>query len=102
MENSKKSDAIKTGEARARAAGKHMGRPRRVFDRHEVVRLQAKNTSPAASRPAHTCRCRHGGPGLPRPQGCGPRLSKVETSRRQCETAPVLGGGMVICRPISE
>jgi putative DNA-invertase from lambdoid prophage Rac len=40
MENSEKSESIKAGQARARAGGKHMGRPRRVFDRHEVVRLR--------------------------------------------------------------
>ena len=40
MENSEKSEAIKAGQARARAGGKHMGRPRRVFDRHEVIRLR--------------------------------------------------------------
>jgi DNA invertase Pin-like site-specific DNA recombinase len=40
MENSEKSDAIKAGQARARAGGKHMGRPRLIFDRHEVVRLR--------------------------------------------------------------
>jgi putative DNA-invertase from lambdoid prophage Rac len=40
MENSEKSEAIKAGQARARAEGKHMGRPRRVFDRNEVVRLR--------------------------------------------------------------
>ena len=40
MENSEKSDAIKAGQARARAEGKHMGRPRAIFDRDEVVRLR--------------------------------------------------------------
>src|SRR5438093_9830615 len=40
MENSEKSEAIKAGQARARAEGKHMGRPKRVFDRSEVVRLR--------------------------------------------------------------
>ena len=40
MENSEKSEAIKAGQARARAGGKHMGRPRRVFNREEVVRLR--------------------------------------------------------------
>jgi putative DNA-invertase from lambdoid prophage Rac len=40
MENSEKSESIKAGQARARAGGKHMGRPRRVFDRNEVVRLR--------------------------------------------------------------
>jgi DNA invertase Pin-like site-specific DNA recombinase len=40
MENSEKSDAIKAGQARARAGGKHMGRPRLIFGRHEVVRLR--------------------------------------------------------------
>ena len=40
MENSEKSEAIKAGQARARAGGKHMVRPRRVFDRHEVIRLR--------------------------------------------------------------
>jgi len=40
MENSEKSEAIKAGQARARAKGKHMGRPRRVFDHDEVIRLR--------------------------------------------------------------
>ena len=40
MENSEKSESIKAGQARARAGGKHMGRPRRIFDRHEVARLR--------------------------------------------------------------
>jgi DNA invertase Pin-like site-specific DNA recombinase len=34
MENSEKSESIKAGQARARAGGKHVGRPRRVFNRH--------------------------------------------------------------------
>ena len=40
MENSEKSEAIKAGQARARAEGKHMGRPKAVFDRDEVIRLR--------------------------------------------------------------
>jgi putative DNA-invertase from lambdoid prophage Rac len=40
MENSERAEAIKAGQARARAEGKPMGRPRRVFDRHEVIRLR--------------------------------------------------------------
>ena len=40
MENSEKSEAIKAGQARARAEGKHMGRPKAVFDRDDVVRLR--------------------------------------------------------------
>jgi hypothetical protein len=43
MENSEKSDAIKAGQARARADDKHMGRPKAVFDRAEVVRLRDEN-----------------------------------------------------------
>ena len=52
MENSEKSEAIKAGQARARAEGKHMGRPRRVFDRNEVVRLrdQERLSWPAIAR----------------------------------------------------
>lgn len=42
MENSKTSEAIKAGQARARAEGKHMGRPKAVFDRDLVVRLRGK------------------------------------------------------------
>jgi hypothetical protein len=38
MENSEKSEAIKAGQARARAEGKHMGRPRKIRRRHEVGR----------------------------------------------------------------
>jgi DNA invertase Pin-like site-specific DNA recombinase len=40
MENSERSEAIKAGQARVRAEGKHLGRPKRVFDRSEVVRLR--------------------------------------------------------------
>ena len=40
MENSEKSEAIKAGQARARAEGKHMGRPKAVLDRDDVVRLR--------------------------------------------------------------
>jgi putative DNA-invertase from lambdoid prophage Rac len=40
MENSEKSDAIKAGQARARAEGKHLGRPPAVFDRDLVIRLR--------------------------------------------------------------
>jgi putative DNA-invertase from lambdoid prophage Rac len=40
MENDERSEAIKAGQARARADGKHLGRPKRVFDREEVVRLR--------------------------------------------------------------
>ena len=32
--------AIRAGQQRARAEGKHMGRPKRVFDRREVIRLR--------------------------------------------------------------
>ena len=40
MENGERSESIRAGQARARAEGKHMGRPRRVFNREEVVRLR--------------------------------------------------------------
>ena len=40
MENSERSEAIKAGQARVRAEGKHLGRPKRIFDRSEVVRLR--------------------------------------------------------------
>ena len=40
MENSEKSDAINAGQARARAGGKHLGRPPAVFDRDLVLRLR--------------------------------------------------------------
>ena len=39
-ENDERSQTIKAGQARARAAGKHIGRPRRIFDRATVVRLR--------------------------------------------------------------
>src|SRR6516165_2070542 len=52
MENDERSDAIKAGQARARAGGKHMGRPRRIFDRQEVIRLRDEEhlSWPAISR----------------------------------------------------
>jgi DNA invertase Pin-like site-specific DNA recombinase len=40
MENGARAEAIRAGQARARAEGKHMGRPRRVFDRQHVVMLR--------------------------------------------------------------
>ena len=40
MENDERSQAIKAGQTRVRAAGKHIGRPRDIFDRAEVVRLR--------------------------------------------------------------
>jgi putative DNA-invertase from lambdoid prophage Rac len=40
MENGERSESIKAGQARARAQGKPLGRPRRVFNREEVVRLR--------------------------------------------------------------
>jgi putative DNA-invertase from lambdoid prophage Rac len=40
MENDERSQTIKAGQARARAEGKHMGRPKRVFNRQEVMRLR--------------------------------------------------------------
>lgn len=40
MENGERTEAIRAGQARARANGKHMGRPKRVFDRQEVIRLR--------------------------------------------------------------
>ena len=52
MENDEKSEAIKAGQARARADGKHLGRPKRIFDREEVVRLRDEEhlSWPAISR----------------------------------------------------
>jgi putative DNA-invertase from lambdoid prophage Rac len=40
MENGERSESIRAGQARARTQGKHLGRPRRVFNREEVVRLR--------------------------------------------------------------
>ena len=40
MENGERAEAIRAGQARARADGRHMGRPKRIFDRKEVVRLR--------------------------------------------------------------
>ena len=40
MENGERSEAIRSGLARACAAGKRFGRPRAVFDYSEVVRLR--------------------------------------------------------------
>jgi putative DNA-invertase from lambdoid prophage Rac len=40
MENSERSEAIKAGQRRARALGKHMGRPSKIFRRDEVGQLR--------------------------------------------------------------
>ena len=45
MENGERSEAIRAGLARARAAGKRFGRPRAVFDPTEVVRLRQQGYS---------------------------------------------------------
>jgi putative DNA-invertase from lambdoid prophage Rac len=45
MENGERSEAIRAGQARARAAGKRLGRPRAVFDVAEVVRLRREGYS---------------------------------------------------------
>jgi putative DNA-invertase from lambdoid prophage Rac len=45
MENSERSKALKAGQVRARAEGKHMGRPRKIRRRHEVGRLRSAGCS---------------------------------------------------------
>ena len=45
MENEERSEAIKAGQARALASGKSVGRPRRIFDRTEVVKLRQEGLS---------------------------------------------------------
>jgi putative DNA-invertase from lambdoid prophage Rac len=45
MENSEKAEAIKAGQARARAEGKHMGRPKKIFRHEDVSRLRAERYS---------------------------------------------------------
>ena len=45
MENEERSEAIEAGQARARAEGKPIGRPKTVFDRAEVVRLREAGRS---------------------------------------------------------
>jgi len=45
MENEERSDAVQAGQARARAAGKHVGRPKLVFDRAAVLKLRNQGRS---------------------------------------------------------
>ena len=45
MENGERSETIRAGQARARAEGKHIGRPQAVFDPTEVVRLRQQGDS---------------------------------------------------------
>ena len=45
MENEERSDAVQAGQARARADGKHFGRPKVVFDREAVLRLRHEGRS---------------------------------------------------------
>ncbi len=40
MENEERSETIKAGQVRAKAAGKQIGRPKVVFDRQEVIKLR--------------------------------------------------------------
>jgi DNA invertase Pin-like site-specific DNA recombinase len=52
MENDERFESIRAGHSRARASGKQIGRPRRVFDRQQVVRLrdQEKRSWPQIAR----------------------------------------------------
>jgi putative DNA-invertase from lambdoid prophage Rac len=51
MENDERGQAIKAGQARARAGGKNIGRPKRIFSRAELVSLRAAGMSwPEISR----------------------------------------------------
>ena len=43
MENDERAEAIKAGQARARASGQQIGRPRRIFDRAQVVTLRDRD-----------------------------------------------------------
>ena len=43
MENDERAEAIKAGQARARAAGKHIVRSRRIFDRTQVVTMRDRD-----------------------------------------------------------
>jgi DNA invertase Pin-like site-specific DNA recombinase len=66
MENS---EAIKAGQARARAEGKHMGRPPAIFDRDLVIRLRDhEHLSWPAERSPDGSRGGNRRPGLPGPE----------------------------------
>ena len=45
MENEERSEAVQAGQARARAAGKHVGRPKVIFDRNSVLTLRSEGRS---------------------------------------------------------
>jgi DNA invertase Pin-like site-specific DNA recombinase len=45
MENEERSEAVQAGQARARAAGKHVGRPKVVFDRASALKLRNQGRS---------------------------------------------------------
>ena len=52
FENDERAEAIKAGQARARASGRPIGRPKRVFDRAQVIALrdQERLSWPAIAR----------------------------------------------------
>lgn len=43
MENDERTEATKAGQARARASGQQIGRPRRIFDRAAVVAMRDRD-----------------------------------------------------------
>ena len=45
MENEERSEAVKAGQRRALVEGRRMGRPRRIFDRDEVLRMRKQGKS---------------------------------------------------------
>ena len=45
FENSERAEAVRAGQARARAAGKHVGRPKVIFRRDEIAALRAQGLS---------------------------------------------------------
>jgi putative DNA-invertase from lambdoid prophage Rac len=52
MENDERAEAIKAGQARARASGRPIGRPKRIFDRSQVIAMrdQDRLSWPAIAR----------------------------------------------------
>src|SRR5260221_7375595 len=45
MENDERAEAVRAGQARARATGRHIGRPKAVFRRDHIADLRARGLS---------------------------------------------------------
>ena len=83
-------EAIKAGQARARGSGRPIGRPKRVFDRAQVIAMrdQGRPAIVASDLAKATGGCWDRATGLYRPRGCATALSAALPEAVGFDTGP--------------